>query len=259
MGATALVTGASSGIGRAFCEVLAEHGYDLFLVARRKHLLEDVAAEVARYGVSVEIYEVDLSDESGLASVGETLDERSIDVLVNNAGVGNFGWFVESEWEVDRRMIELNVIGFTRVLHIVAAGMARRGSGRILNIASVASFQPGPLMSVYYATKAYALSLSQAVAEELSDTAITVTALCPGPTRSPFHAAAGMDSEAMDSDTLPSAHEVARYGYRAMMRGKRVAVYGLGFRISIWAQRFLPRSLVVRTVGALQKRRISGR
>ncbi|MFO8063764.1 MAG: SDR family NAD(P)-dependent oxidoreductase [Spirochaetota bacterium] len=259
MGATALVTGASSGIGRAFCEVLAEHGYDLLLVARRKDMLEEVAAEAARHGVGAEIYEADLSDEGRLESLSSALAARSIDVLVNNAGIGDFGRFVETEWEVDRRMIALNVGGFTRMLHLVAAGMSRRGDGRILNVASVAAFQPGPLMSVYYATKAYALSLSQALAEELSHTSITVTALCPGPVRSPFHAAAGMHPEAMDSDSLPTVHEVARYGYRAMMRGKRVAVYGLGFRLSIFVQRFLPRALVVRAVGALQKRRMPNR
>jgi short-subunit dehydrogenase len=253
---TALVTGASSGIGRAFCGLLSEHGYDLLLVARRRDLLDAVATDARLQEVEAEVFVLDLTEEADAAILTEAISGRPIDVLVNAAGLGDFGPFVESDWETQKAMIDLNVTAFTRMLYVVARSMARRGGGRILNVASVASFQPGPLMSVYYATKAYDLWLSEAVAEELVDHKVTVTALCPGPTRTPFHRSAGMDEEAMAASRMPTTREVAEFGYRAMMRGRRVAVYGLGVRLMIAAKRLLPRRLVSRVVGAMQKRRL---
>lgn len=255
MSGTALVTGASSGIGRAICRVLAEHGYDLILVARRRRLLEAVAAETRLLGVESEIEPVDLTEESEVGELLERIEGRRIDVLVNNAGMGSFGRFVDTPLATHRKTIALNVAAYTRLFHTVARRMAARREGRILNLASVASFQPGPLMSVYYASKAYALRLSEAMAEELEPLGVSVTALCPGPTRTPFHAAAGMDETAMKNSSMPTTEEIAEYGFRMMMRGKRVALYGNGFRAMVLFERLLPRRFVTRAVFAMQRRR----
>jgi hypothetical protein len=252
---TALVTGASSGIGRAFCQVLAEHGYSLILVARREKLLEAVAAEARLIGVAAEIEPVDLTDSADAEALAKRLSDRRIDVFINNAGLGSLGAFLDTPLATHRNMIDLNIAAYTRVFHTVARGMTLRRAGRILNVASVASFQPGPLMSVYYATKVYALHLSEAVAEELAPLGVSVTALCPGPTRTPFHAAAGMDERTMQNASMPTTREIAEHGYESMMRGKRVALYGNGFRAMILAERVLPRRLVRRVVWAMQRRR----
>jgi hypothetical protein len=254
---TALVTGASSGLGRAFAELLASRGYDLILIARREAELAAVA-DGAPAGVQVETVPLDLAADQRGADLDACLAGREIDFLVNAAGTGAFGPFAGAGWDRTRATIELNVTAYTRVLHAVVPAMVARGTGRILNVASVASFQPGPLMSVYYASKAYALSLSEALAEELAHHGVTVTALCPGPLRSAFHAEAGMHIPERDTRKMPSAEQVAAFGYRAAVRGRRVAVYGVGFRLMVFAERLLPRRLVAGLVYRMQRRRHPG-
>ncbi|MFP4206241.1 MAG: SDR family NAD(P)-dependent oxidoreductase [Spirochaetaceae bacterium] len=253
---TALVTGASSGIGRAFSQVLAEHGYDLILTARREDALERIAVQAVSRGVEVEVYPADLTDPDAVSSLERLIAERCPDFFVNNAGVGRFGRFAELSRENPRLMIDVDVLAYTRLLHATAASMAGRGTGRILNVASVASFQPGPLLSVYYAAKVFNLRLSEGIAEELRGTGVTVTALCPGPTRSAFHEASGMNVNEAGSASMPDPLEVARFGYRMAMRGKRVAVHGARFRVATFLERFLPRRVLTAGVYALQRRRL---
>jgi len=255
VGRTALVTGASSGIGRTFCGILASRGWDLIIVARRVDELRAVATDAAYHGVHAEVHAADLSAPEDITALETLIEAREIDLFVNNAGVGSFGPFTTSAGEHNDAIIAVNVRAYARVLRLVARSMVGRGRGGILNVASVAGFQPGPLMSVYYASKAYELSLSEAVAEEVASAGVTVTALCPGPTRSPFHERAGMRIGNAAARAMPEAREVAEFGLRALERGRRVAVFGTGFRLMIFAQRLLPRALVTRAVGAMQRRR----
>ena len=249
--AKALVTGASGGIGRELSLLLARDGYDLVVVARRMKELEDLRdVVVSEYGRQVEIIQCDMTDISSVDRM-----PTNVDILVNNAGFGDLGPFVDCDPDKQIRMIDLNVRTLTALTRRIVPSMVARGEGRILNVASVASFEPGPLMSVYYATKAYVLSLSEALHEELRRTGVTVTALCPGPTNTGFAKAANADGtnifkEAAGADVV----KVARYGYRCMMKGKAVAIHGNLFKISIFSVRLLPRCMVRRVVHWLQSR-----
>ncbi|TVR02999.1 MAG: SDR family oxidoreductase [Spirochaetaceae bacterium] len=255
---TALITGASSGIGLELARVFAEAGYQLFITARRTEQLEALANELRTGGTTVRVFPCDLTDRAAVRTLFRSVQETGIpvDVLVNNAGFGDHGEFVGVKPEKLVDMIELNVTALTYLTRLVLPGMLERRHGRILNVASVASFQPGPLMAVYYATKAYVLSLSEALAEELSPSGVTVTALCPGPTASGFQEEAGLTQVPFYQKVkMPSSRVVAEFGFRAMMRGTRVAVHGTLFRISIFFLRFMPRRLVAVTVRRLQERR----
>lgn len=249
--ARALVTGASGGIGRELSILLARDGYDLIIVARREKELEELRTEIAeQYGRDVEIIACDLTD---ISSVDLMPDD--IDILVNNAGFGDLGPFVDCDPDKQIRMIDLNVRTLTALTRRILPGMVDRRKGRILNVASVASFQPGPLMSVYYATKAYVLSFSEAIHDELRGTGVTVTALCPGPTNTGFAKAANADDTNLFKEkTGADVVKVARYGYRCMMKGKAIAICGILFKVSIFFERFLPRFAVRRIIHWLQGR-----
>ncbi|MGH9008770.1 MAG: SDR family NAD(P)-dependent oxidoreductase [Acidimicrobiia bacterium] len=178
---------------------------------------------------------------------------RSLWKRVNNAGVGDFGPFAEADLDKTMAMIRLNVAGPTELTRRYLPGMLERGSGRILNVASTAAFQPGPLMAVYYATKAYVLSFSEAIAEELRGSGVTVTALCRGPTASGFQAGAAMEeSRLVAGRRLPTTAAVARAGYRAVLAGRPIAVVGLKNRLLVTSIRFTPRPVVRRTVRRMQ-------
>jgi short-subunit dehydrogenase len=206
-GKRALVTGASGGIGLEVARVLAGKGYDLALVARSGDRLEALAAELG--GASVVV--ADLSSPSAPAEVAGAIPD--VDVLVNNAGVGAYGLFADADLGATMAMVALNVGALTELTHRYLPGMLARGSGRILNVASTAAFFPGPLMSVYYATKSYVLSFSEGLAEEVRGTGVTVTALCPGPTATGFQAAADMEMSALvEGRRLPTS------GGRALRR-----------------------------------------
>ncbi len=253
----ALVTGASSGIGLEISKVLAREGYDLVLVARRKDALEELRAAILQsFAVNVLVIAADLSRHDSADEISAKLRETGVetDVLVNNAGIGGFGPFEEGDPELFEGMISVNVSSLTRLTRMLLPGMIRRRAGRILNIASVAAFQPGPLMAVYYATKAYVLSLSEALAEELSGSGVTVTALCPGPTRSEFHERAGIPVGA-----AASARKIAEIGVRAMALGRRVVVPGGLFRLFVFVSRFLPRRSIAAVVHRTQRVRLRRR
>lgn len=257
--AYALVTGSSSGIGRALSLIFAREGWDLVVSARRGPELEELAAEIrARYGRDARVLVEDLTREGGAQSLFDRCSELDIACLVNNAGFGDYGEFAASEPERNRNMVRLNVEALTELSRLFVPAMMSRREGWILNVASVAAFQPGPLMAVYYATKAYVLSLSEALANELAEHGITVSALCPGPTKSEFQERASMQDVAFaTAEGIPTSEAVAEYGYRALMKGKRVAVHGLAFRLSVFFERFLPRRVVTAATRALQERRRS--
>ena len=236
---TAIVTGASGGIGLELARLLAADGHDVVLVARGAERLEQVAREL---GGSASVVVADLSTHEGVAAVIEAVPE--CDVLVNNAGFGHRGPFVASDAGMTDEMLAVNVRALTMLTHRYVPGMLDRGAGRVLNLASTAAFQPGPLMAVYFASKAYVLSFSEALAEELRGTGVTVTVLCPGPTESNFAAVAGMQGKT----TLPTAAAVAAEGYRALLAGEVVRTTGVRNRVLAASVRVVPRSLVRRAV-----------
>jgi uncharacterized protein len=247
MGRTALVTGASGGIGAELARLLAADGHDMVLVARRADALEALATELGGARVLV----ADLADSAAPAKLAAEVPD--VDVLINNAGVGDYGPFADADLAKTLGIVQLNVASLTELTHRYLPGMLERGRGQILNVASTAAFQPGPLMAVYSATKAYVLSFTEAVAEEVRGRGVTVTALCPGPTRSDFFAGAGMEqSRLVLGRQLPSAAGVARAGYRALRRGRVVTVVGLTNRLLAISVRFTPRAVVRRVVKAMQ-------
>ncbi len=246
----ALVTGASSGIGLELARLLAADGHDLMLVARRGDVLRAVADELTeRHGAACAVVPADLSEPTGPGRVVGALEDdgRPLEVLVNNAGFAVYGRFLETDWDAERAMIQLNVTALTELTKRLAPGMARRGRGRILNVASTAAFQPGPLMAVYYATKAYVLHLSVALSVELEGSGVSVTTLCPGPTRTGFSDAAGMgDSRLFAGGRGMDAATVARQGYDAMWRGRPLVVPGAWNRVLALASRCVPRAFAAR-------------
>jgi hypothetical protein len=259
MNKTALITGASNGIGYELAKVHASKGDNLVLVARNKSKLDELKSELEdKYKISALTIEKDLSIQGAAKEVYEELKDKSIkiDYLVNNAGFGDFGLFAESDWNKQEKMINLNILALAHFTRLFLPGMISRRSGKILNLASTASFQPGPTMSVYFATKAFVLSFSEAVNNEVKEFGITVTALCPGATLSGFQSAAAMEgSKLLDRKNIPSSREVAEYGYRAMMQGRAVAIHGFRNTLLANSVRFAPRSLVVKMARKVQEKK----
>jgi uncharacterized protein len=246
---TALITGASSGIGLELASLAAQEGHDLILVARQRERLESIGRGLAEeYGVRVSVLDKDLADPASPAEIGRALAERgiAIDVLVNNAGLGVYGFFAKTSLDRELETIQVNVVALTHLTKLLLPGMLERRRGRILNVASTAAFQPGPIMAVYYASKAYVLSFSEALANEVAGTGVTVTSLCPGPTRTEFEGRAGSPAEiaVRKKAFLMSASEVARHGWRGMKAGKRVVIPGFANRLLVQAERITPRRLV---------------
>ena len=253
---TALITGASNGIGLELAKVHASKGGDLDLVARNKTKLDELKAELeSQFKVSVYTIGKDLSANNSAQEVYDETTKQNIqiDYLINNAGFGDFGMFAETEWNKELQMINLNITTLTQFTKLYLQDMVKRKSGKIMNVASTAAFQSGPTMAVYYATKAYVLSFSEAVDNEVSGKGVTVTTLCPGPTESGFQAAAAMEeSNLVKGKKLPTAKEVAEYGYSSMMKGKTVAIHGMMNWIMANSVRFTPRALVVKLTRKIQ-------
>ena len=221
------------------------------LVARGESKLREL-------GLPATIIAADLTDPAAPQRIVDELRAKSIDVdvLINNAGIGLAGPFLETDLQKELEMIQLNVVALTHLTKLLLPGMVARHRGHVLNVASTAAFQPGPLMAVYYATKAYVLSFSEALADELRDTGVTVTALCPGPTATGFAAEAGMEESRLFKLSKPMPSEkVARYGIRAMERGKRVAIPGIANKLLTQSIRVSPRRLVTTIVRKLQESR----
>lgn len=244
----ALVTGASSGIGAEFARLLAGRGYAVVLSARREERLRDLASEIeSRHGVRTLVVACDLSQPGAAAMLAEEVSRHGIavEILVNNAGFGHWGKFAENSWERELEMIELNMRALVELTKRFLPGMVERGRGRVLNVASTAAFQPGPFMAVYFATKAFVLSFSEAINEELKGTGVNVTTLCPGPTKSEFFDAAKVASKGLTERSMPSSREVAEFGLAAMFAGKRTVVHGFANRLLTVLGKLAPRGAVI--------------
>jgi hypothetical protein len=243
----ALITGASSGIGLELARVFAREGYDLVLTARTVAALQVIGAELTdAYGVAVQPIAADLAVAGAAEALAAevTAAGLEIDVLVNNAGVGLYGLFTETAVGDEQRMIHLNITALVTLTKACLRGMVQRGRGRILNVASTAAFLPGPHMSVYYATKAFVLSFSEAIGDELRHSGVTVTALCPGPTASAFQQTARMERSRITRGVIMEAAPVAEAGYRGAIEGRRVVIPGARNRAVPLLVRLLPRRLV---------------
>jgi uncharacterized protein len=255
---TALITGASVGIGLELARQFARGGYNLVLVARNQEKLKTVAEEMRSLDVQADYVVSDLAQAAAPLGLFADLKNRgvTIDVLVNNAGFGALGQFDELDPQRQLDMIQVNVTAVVELTHLFLQGMIARNAGGILNVASTAAFQPGPHMAVYYASKAFVLSFSEAIAEELKRTNITVSALCPGPTESEFRTRAKMDdSPVFRSKFIPTmtAADVARIGYRGFRKGKRIVIPGLVNKLAVQSNRIGPRRLVTKVAGRINR------
>src|SRR5574337_717426 len=249
---TALITGASSGIGPEFAKLFARDGYDLVLVARRKARLEKLAEELAgKYSIRTVVIAQDLSQPAAPAAIFHELKEKglAIDVLVNNAGTQVYGPFAATDLEKELRLIQVNLVSLTHLTKLAVAHMSKRG-GKILNVGSTGSFAPAPLNAVYCATKAYVLHFSEGIAKDLEGTGITVTTLCPGATHTEFAAKANIEHIRLFRSLVMKPEQAARTGYRALMKGKRVVIAGLPNKLLVFSLRFTPRWLVL-TLGRI--------
>lgn len=246
--ATALITGASSGIGYELAKLFAKDRHNLILVARRGDKLAALAKDLAsQFGISAKPIALDLASPPAPQFLFDQLQREgvAIDILVNNAGYGSYGEFAQRPLEDDLGQIQLNVTALTSLTKLFLAPMLQRRSGRIMNVASTAGFQPGPLMAVYYATKAYVISFSEALANELARTGVTVTCLCPGATATEFAHRAGNDHSRLFQQLKPmDAATVARDGYRGLLKGKPLVIPGVRNWMVAESVRFAPRKMV---------------
>ena len=250
---TALVTGASAGLGAEFAKLCAAGGYDVVLVARTASRLDQLAADLVKtFGVDARPLPADLADPAAPAAIFAQLAGKPVDILINNAGFGVRGPYAETDWARDSGLMQVNMAALAHLTKLFLPEMIRRRTGRILNIASTAAFVPGPFMALYYASKAFVLSFSEALANEVQGAGVTVTVLCPGPTRTEFAQAAGIgDSDLFHGPTMGAA-EVARIGYDAMMAGKSSVIAGARNRWMIRGTR-----LVARSFAAAQTRKLN--
>ncbi|TMF43853.1 MAG: SDR family oxidoreductase [Chloroflexi bacterium] len=257
MSKTALITGASGGIGYELALLLARDGFDCILVARSRDKLDELAARLeSEFRVKTLVVARDLSKPTAVDEIYEEVSaaSMSIDLLVNNAGFPVYGRFVDTDWQTELDMLQVNVVALTALTKLFVRGMVERRNGRILNLASTAAFVPGPLMAVYYASKAYVLSFSQALANELQGTGVTVTALAPGPTRTGFQKRGVMEDSRLVRGQIADAKSVAAAGYRGMMRGKTIVIPGFSNKLIPWVARVSPRGTVTRVVRRMQER-----
>jgi uncharacterized protein len=246
----ALVTGASAGLGAEFARQLSKRGHSLVLAARRKERLEELAKELG----NARVLAIDLSKKSATAKVAADLEANGevVDLLVNNAGFGLIGRFAELDPKRQQQMIDLNVGTLTDLCRAFAPGMIARKAGGILNVASTAAFQPGPKMAVYFATKAFVLSLSEALHEELKPHGVNVTCLCPGPTRTEFGDVAGFGGNGLFDRVAMESPEVVEAGLNGLARNKAVVVPGIANKLTASGGRFVPRSVTRKIAGAIK-------
>jgi uncharacterized protein len=255
---TALITGASSGIGEAFADIFAKNGFNVVIVARNGQKMDSICkALTEKYKIKADYIAKDLTKYEASEEIFNELKSKNIhvDALINNAGFGDYGFFHESDWQKQREMIELNIMTLTHLTHLFLPAMITKKDGYILNVASTAAFQPGPLMSVYYATKSYVLFFTEGIANETKEFGIKVSALCPGPTESDFQNKAAMgDSKLVKGKKMPTSYEVAEYGFKSLMKGKVVAVHGFMNYLMSLSPGFTPRSVVTALVRSMQER-----
>lgn len=256
---TALITGASAGIGRELAKQFASHGHDLILVARNRDALEALAGTLeGKHGIKATVFVFDLADPEAPQRLFDAVaaEGLQVDILVNNAGFGFAGAFADTDLSRELDMIQVNVTALVHLTKLFMQPMLKRKTGRILNLASTAGFQPGPLFSIYYASKAFVLSFSQAIDEELRNTGVTVTCLCPGPTATEFAERAGLTrTRLFGIPGVAKAGDVASYGYAATMRGDRLALPGMKNKAMVQLERVLPRALVTMLARKVQENR----
>ena len=242
---TALITGASAGIGAELAKLCAADKQDLVLVARSRDRLEQLAQSLEhQHGIRVRVLPADLADPSAPGEIFTQTRDLAINVLINNAGFGLRGAFAQTDWAAEARMLQVNIAALAHLTKLYLPSMLERRSGRILNVGSTAGFVPGPFMSVYYASKAFVNSFSHAIANEVQGTGVTVTLLCPGPTRTEFDRVAGAGSTNLFRGPTMDAAEVARIGYEAMKAGRAEAIAGMRNRLSMLGVRIAPRTML---------------
>lgn len=255
---TALITGASSGIGLELAHLFALDGYRLVLVARNRAALRELANELqSRYSAEVWISPKDLAHPAASLELYQELQEASVvlDVLVNNAGFGARGAFLKTEWSVEAEMLQVNIFALTHLTKLFLPQIRAR-EGKLLNVASTAAFLPGPYMSVYYASKAFVLHFTEALAEELSGTGATVTCLCPGPVKTNFQKRANIaETNLLNGPLVVDVRKVARAAYEGMKKGKRVVIPGWKNRAVIESLRVSPRSMTTKVVRRLHEKK----
>ncbi|MFG0330054.1 MAG: SDR family NAD(P)-dependent oxidoreductase [Phycisphaerales bacterium] len=253
----ALVTGASRGLGRELARLFAADGHDLVITARDESDLNGLAVELQQeHGSQVFVMPVDLAATTGAEELVDWIERERVTIewLVNNAGFGTYGPFVETDLDDTLAMLRLNIIALTELTRRLVPGMIERGAGGVMNVASTAAFQPGPLMAGYYASKAFVLHFTEALAEELRDTPLRVSAFCPGPTETDFQRRAKMQkSKLVEGRGMMDAAKAARIGYDGLMNGRRVVVPGAMNRMMAQSNRFAPRRLVTKIVRRIQE------
>ena len=251
---TALITGASSGIGYELTKLFARDGFNLVLVARNSMRLEKIADDLTReFKIGVIVIAKDLSEATAANEIYRELNNKAIEVniLVNNAGLNVYGPFSETDLQRELQMIQVNLVTLTQLTKLFLPAMLERNSGKVLNVASTVSFTPGPGDAVYCASKAYVLSFSEALAEELRGTGVTVTALCPGPTNTEFAERAQMTDAKIFQGRLSSAAEVAQAGYRALKQGRMTTIVGNANKLLVFSLRLSPRAVIVKVARKL--------
>lgn len=253
---TALVTGAASGFGFEFAKLLASDRYALILADKDEARLAMVKEQLQdQFNVPAGTIVSDLSKPQAASEIYAETKDMAIEILINNAGYGLFGFFTQTDWEKEEKMIGLHVTTTTHLTKLFVSDMVKRGNGKIMNVSSMAAFQPGPLMAVYYATKTYLLSFTEALANEVKGTGVTVTAFCPGQTKTGFqdNVARASNAHRSKSAWIADPAKVARVGYLAMQSGKPLSVPGVGNKSIVLLNRFLPRRVVISLVRILQE------
>jgi len=253
---TALVTGAASGLGFELALLLAKDSYGLVLIDIDSSKLEEAKNTILKdNNIEITLMVKDLSLVNIAQDIYDDLNNSEIDVIINNAGFGLFGTFYDTNWERDSQMLNLHVLTTTHLIKLILPSMVERGSGKILNLSSLAAFQPGPLMALYYASKAYILSFSEAISNELKGTGVSVTALCPGPTKTSFQSIVSEDStENKIAFNMACPKEVAAYGYNAMQKGKSLAIPGGINKFLSFLPRILTRNRATKIVRKIQEK-----
>lgn len=251
---TVLITGASSGIGKEFAKIFAQNNYNLILHGRDKESLQSLKNQLQHnFQANAQLIIADLVKPNAVKNIFDMLKQKEIkiNVLINNAGFGNHGAFKETNLQEETDMIAVNITALTQLTKYAIEQMDNKGM--ILNIASTAAFQPGPYMAVYFATKSYVLSFSEAIAAELEGTGIQVSVLCPGPTQSNFAKRAKMEGQGNFKGDIPTARAVAEYGFKEFMEGKTLIIHGSKNKLLATATRFIPRKNVVNMLKNMQK------
>jgi len=262
MGKWALISGASSGIGREFARVVVADGYNVIITARREDRLRALEKELSSKGCKVHVITCDLATPHAAEKIYQEIKNHGyvVELLINNAGFGDCNLFQNAEYDKLLRMVQVNISSLLALTYMCIPNMRTLPYAGILNIGSVAGFQPGPYMAIYYATKAFVLSFTEALAQELRNSSIHVSVLCPGPTQSEFGITAGAQSSLIFQEKmLADAYAVALYGYKALKKRKPVAIYGIFFKLLIFFQRILPRRMVVALTARIQKKRSTHR